>query len=233
MSNKSELDTINLSQFSKTNIIKSFDYVPTEADIRKQLSDKLEKGILTKEIHDKAVEQLNNLIKAKGEGSRGGKIIGHTKSGKPVYQTKGASHEESYGKFTAQDHKDAANLHNEEAYTHDAHRMHASPIMRSHHGVMGQHHSHVANRHEILSEQLSKKEHESKLSDDEKKIIADQKKKQIDHHEKMKDAHDGIVQHLKSKYGKDEDSSHINDILSHHIQQREHHREEIHKKLKE
>jgi hypothetical protein len=46
----------------------------------------------------------------KGEGSRGGKIIGHTRSGKPIYATAGAGHAE-YVHFTNNDHQDAAQLH--------------------------------------------------------------------------------------------------------------------------
>jgi hypothetical protein len=44
-----------------------------------------------------------------GEGSRGGHVIGHTKSGKPVYEV-GFSHP-SVEKFSHQDHKDAKRLH--------------------------------------------------------------------------------------------------------------------------
>jgi len=52
-----------------------------------------------------------------GEGSRGGKVIGHTKSGKPIYDVSGHSwgpkahgaHMAKHAKdFSAQDHKDAA-----------------------------------------------------------------------------------------------------------------------------
>lgn len=44
----------------------------------------------------------------KAEGSKGGKVIGHTKSGKPIYATQNARHEKS---FTSADHKDAAYAH--------------------------------------------------------------------------------------------------------------------------
>lgn len=53
-----------------------------------------------------------NDIEKGGEGSRGGKIIGHTKSGKPVYDSFDHS---SHEKFTAQDHKDAVEHHVEAA----------------------------------------------------------------------------------------------------------------------
>jgi hypothetical protein len=44
------------------------------------------------------------LTKAKGEGSKGGKVIGHTKSGKAIYEAEHASHRA----FTKEDHQDAA-----------------------------------------------------------------------------------------------------------------------------
>lgn len=53
------------------------------------------------------------LIKASGEGSRGGKVIGHTSSGKPIYD---AGHTKTMGKehlrdWTEADHMDAASHH--------------------------------------------------------------------------------------------------------------------------
>lgn len=49
-----------------------------------------------------------NDLEKSGPGSRGGKVIGTTKSGKPIYDT--FSHE-GHKDFTSQDHKDAENLH--------------------------------------------------------------------------------------------------------------------------
>lgn len=47
-------------------------------------------------------------LQKSGEGSRGGKIIGHTKSGKPIYDT----HDHpSHSNFTSQDHEDAVEAH--------------------------------------------------------------------------------------------------------------------------
>ena len=43
-----------------------------------------------------------------GEGSRGGKIIGRTKSGKPIYESHGHP---SHKDFTSQDHSKAAGIH--------------------------------------------------------------------------------------------------------------------------
>lgn len=47
-------------------------------------------------------EEKTDLEKG-GEGSKGGKIIGHTKSGKPIYEVK----HDSYKNFSKEDHKDA------------------------------------------------------------------------------------------------------------------------------
>lgn len=45
---------------------------------------------------------------AAGEGSRGGRVIGHTSSGKPIYANHGHV---SHGSFSSKDHGEAANLH--------------------------------------------------------------------------------------------------------------------------
>jgi hypothetical protein len=57
-------------------------------------------------------EQVGEMMKA-GEGSRGGKILGHTKSGKPIYSHKYPK-DKNYEHFTAQDHKDAFHAHESE-----------------------------------------------------------------------------------------------------------------------
>ena len=55
------------------------------------------------------------LQKAMGEGSRGGKVIGHTKSGKPIYAN---SHVPKKGSQIVhpEEHKDAADAHNKEVW---------------------------------------------------------------------------------------------------------------------
>lgn len=45
---------------------------------------------------------------AQGEGSRGGHIIGHTSSGKPIY---GKASHPGHKKFTAKDHVEAMTVH--------------------------------------------------------------------------------------------------------------------------
>ena len=81
--------------------------------IREQLQEKLEKGqidpltFLKANIQLTGVEEKVELIKG-GEGSKGGKIIGHTRSGKAIYAE---SRHESHDEFNGKDHADAANLH--------------------------------------------------------------------------------------------------------------------------
>jgi hypothetical protein len=58
------------------------------------------------------------MEKAGGEGSRGGKIIGHTKSGKPIYDHHEggvAGFHAAHANWKAQDHEDAAKAHASEA----------------------------------------------------------------------------------------------------------------------
>jgi len=72
-------------------------------------------------------EEKSNLKKSNsdydltkgGEGSKGGKVIGHTKSGKPIYENRTAGHD-SYKDFSKQDHKDAADAHYSHYHKKDA-----------------------------------------------------------------------------------------------------------------
>lgn len=68
----------------------------------------------------KAYDHQNDLEKG-GEGSKGGKVIGHTKSGKPIYDT--YSHPE-HKHFTAQDHMDANTTHHDLSGPNDEQKKH-------------------------------------------------------------------------------------------------------------
>lgn len=60
---------------------------------------------------DSEIDQISETLEkaAKmGEGSRGGKVIGHTKSGKPVYEDVGHS---AHAAFTPEEHEDAGKAH--------------------------------------------------------------------------------------------------------------------------
>lgn len=80
------------------------------SQIKKSIEDKFEKGVIDAGLKDNALKQLDVIIKShvSGEGSRGGKIIGHTRSGKPVYDTHDHS---SHSNFSAHEHMDAARHH--------------------------------------------------------------------------------------------------------------------------
>lgn len=65
------------------------------------LHDKKQYDMRAKKILDDARADLEKG----GEGSKGGKIIGHTKSGKPIYDS---FEHEGHRDFTTEDHRDAA-----------------------------------------------------------------------------------------------------------------------------
>ena len=68
---------------------------------------------------------------AHGEGSHGGKIIGHTSSGKPVYANSGEKYRHYDNHFTHADHKEAALMHDTAASMHKQFGGDASSV--SHH----------------------------------------------------------------------------------------------------
>lgn len=82
--------------------------------------------------HISSMFQTDELEKAqkKGEGSRGGHIIGHTKSGKPIY---GVVHADHYKDYTADEHSEAATVH------------------RKLHRGNGTHHERMARAHEAAA----------------------------------------------------------------------------------
>jgi hypothetical protein len=78
---------------------------------------------------DKILSCYNNIEKS-GEGSKGGKVVGHTSSGKPIYESYHTNNEQ--GRFSGdpkiqynhQDHQEAAKKlheagHHEEAIKHE------------------------------------------------------------------------------------------------------------------
>lgn len=65
---------------------------------------------------EKAIAEVADSLE-KAEGARGGRVIGHTKSGKPIYES---HNHESHNNFNEQDHRDASVLQSkraQEAYT--------------------------------------------------------------------------------------------------------------------
>ena len=84
---------------------------------RGMTSDQIQKMCMTKGFDESKVsgmidramqEHGGDNIEKGGAGSRGGKVIGHTKSGKPIYATGAAEYSKDFDK---QDHNDANNAH--------------------------------------------------------------------------------------------------------------------------
>ena len=87
-----------------------------------------------------------------GEGSRGGKVIGHTRSGKPVYASKHASHK-SYSNFTKEDHEDAHEIHGLKGASHedkmDAHEWKIDEYEQKDNYHKAAHHANQYEKHKI------------------------------------------------------------------------------------
>ncbi len=87
-----------------------------EADKQEEELEGYKQHLKKGNIYDHQLQQstylkgMNETFEKGGEGSRGGKIIGHTKTGKPVYANKDY-HE--YKDFSEKDHRDASKLHHE------------------------------------------------------------------------------------------------------------------------
>lgn len=91
-------------------------------DKRQAMADMLakEKGLKkSEEMSDELVKAYETLglsdLLEKAEGSRGGKVIGHTKSGKPIYDTfEHSGHKD----FSRKEHIEAAHKHAENYHKH-------------------------------------------------------------------------------------------------------------------
>lgn len=68
----------------------------------------MKKSMITPEVIELVKEKMDLEKAAKGEGSRGGKVIGHTRSGKPIYAK---YNKLNYLGFSKEEHKDAAAVH--------------------------------------------------------------------------------------------------------------------------
>lgn len=198
--------TIGLSEYNPSttignnpHLVKAFkqerqiDY----SKIKQELDSKLEKGMIDNELHTKAIDQLNSLVKAKGEGSRGGHVIGHTKSGKPVY---GDKHAKDYKHFSINDHKDAAHYHALENIKHK-NSITGGSLKNDYHEAMAKHHDQVVEEHQNEANKKEKEEHEKSIPSHEKQILADQKKKQIEHHENAMKFHEMMANYISRTHG--------------------------------
>lgn len=84
------------------------------------LDDKKNYQLTIPQMVDLGIEKSEeNDIEKGGEGSKGGKVIGHTKSGKPVYENS-ISSKGKYRGFSKKDHEDAVKLHATEKDKYDS-----------------------------------------------------------------------------------------------------------------
>ena len=107
----------------------------------------------------KSYNGTEDLIKG-GEGSRGGKVIGHTRSGKPVYESHTSSHSD-YRDFDEADHSWAAHFHEERAKLHRSTTAGGDGNSEKYN-----HHSNIAIEHRKLQKEVHKKNGGGGMVDD-------------------------------------------------------------------
>lgn len=107
----------------------------------------------------------DSLEKGGGEGSKGGHVIGHTKSGKPIY----ANSLHTSKDFTHEDHSDAMSAHMKEAKEH---------------GEMGE-------RHQTRADRMSSGKDRHKI--DENNEMSHRYKNSSQHHSSMAALHQGAM----------------------------------------
>lgn len=127
-----------------------------------------------------AVAACADLLKA-GEGSRGGKVIGHTQSGKPVYEHSSGRKND---KWDAQDHADAAAVHRKVS------GMHGSKAAEGGKAEAG--HQAKADHHESESSEHDKARDQAKTEGD---------SKSAEEHDKAAEKHAEGLSHTMSARG--------------------------------
>jgi len=195
--------SLSADQFKNSQVSKSLITDFSVDSIKKSIEEKYLDGFIDSDTKEKALQQLDTLIKG-GEGSRGGHVIGHTKSGKPVYLKQNA---DKYKDFSAQDHKDAGDLHADKARNHEKESYNDSPSWYSERSsderTLANYHYKQSSEHKAAAMFASQKERHDKLSPDEKKILEEKSKQKISHHSDMMEHHSNAFSHFekeKKKY---------------------------------
>lgn len=132
-------------------------HIPADCDdIIKSLNDNPHVEQIIEKLHTTFASDDNDIQKSfdgligdvlqKAEGSKGGKVIGHTKSGKPVYESQ---HADFYHDFTKQDHRDAYNIHEKkrEKYIKIKDNTDLSRVKRAKAALMNNNHTDHADAH--------------------------------------------------------------------------------------
>lgn len=100
---------------AKDHLVKIKDYYTRLENMEKEAKEDMKKTFDMLELDLNKAYNTFSLMKG-GEGSRGGKIIGHTSSGKPIYEN---SHKHpSFNLLSGKEHDEAADLHNRQAVLH-------------------------------------------------------------------------------------------------------------------
>jgi hypothetical protein len=102
---------------------------------------------------------INNDLEKGGEGSRGGKVIGHTQSGKPIYEN---FEHKGHKNFTKTDHEDAL-------LTHYSKREHESWNNKGKKSEEHDFHQREENKHKKAAANLNDKTKETKEEKSDKK----------------------------------------------------------------
>lgn len=124
-----KVEVYNIAENSKSIIEKSICYVrPKQVEWSEEIQksesgeeEKVKTGVYTDTVLNRNLDRVGKTygevekseeedLEKGGEGSRGGRVIGHTASGKPIYDK--FSHL-GHKDFSKQDHADAANIHKE------------------------------------------------------------------------------------------------------------------------
>lgn len=120
--NKANWSETNRESYKHLNILKDkfkdkygHKHDSEEAEHTKRMTIAAMHNYINNRVQEIEEKQENMGILEKSEGSRGGKVIGHTKSGKPIYESHEQSHTQHY---TAEDHSDAVSAHMKEASRH-------------------------------------------------------------------------------------------------------------------
>jgi len=135
---------------------------PTDSDEKdeKPMTDAEATGAADKEANKSVSDVLDDLIKAtkykpygghtEGEGTRGGHVIGHTQSGKPIYRgaisPTGKVRPQGHEEYSKQDHLDAAKVHDEQPWIKPEDYANTSANSPTLHDSMGKHHKEEANK---------------------------------------------------------------------------------------
>ena len=162
--------------------------------------------------------EIDTLEKG-GEGSRGGKIIGHTKSGKPVYEKQSAH---LYSDFSTEDHTDAESIHVKRAHKHaDKSKLSGGGATSATHDNLHEYHRNMSLEHQkerfgfkkamMAGEMTGTETHNQSLTQEplkeESVLGAEKKKKKKENGEEVKEISKGdCFTRLISQFNLDNDS---------------------------